>query len=264
MSFFRRVSRAHPSHPDSASLLMRIHALEAALAERSAVASSISSRRGFAIAVATVIFMVGLFIGSYTRPFMQTTVDRVITLGRDRAVSHSDAVNAAYQKGDYETALRLLRPVAEQGDAHAQLAIGEIYYHGRGVTHDDAEAMKWFLRAGEQGDASAQFHLGEMHAQGESVPKDYVEAAKWYRLAAEQGYGRAQYNLGLAYTKGQGVSQDNVRAYMWFNLAAGSFALSDSKNRNAAITNRDLVATKMTVAEIAEAQKLAREWKSQK
>jgi hypothetical protein len=261
MSILQRLGLAGHTAKE-ASLVERIKVLEAALAERSAVVGSIRSRRGFAIALATVIFVFGFLLGIYTRPVMEATVDRVVALGRSGAVSHADAVNAAYQKGDYETTLRLLRPLAEQGDAHAQLAVGEIYYHGRGVPHDDAEAMKWFLRAGEQGDASAQFHLGEMHAQGQSVPKDYVEAAKWYRLAAEQGYGQAQYNLGLAYTKGEGVSQDNVRAYMWFNLAAGRFALSDSSSRNAAITNRDLIAKTMTAAEIAEAQKLAREWKS--
>jgi len=261
MSIFQRFGLAGRAAQE-ARLVERIRFLEAALAKRNDVVGSISVRRRAAIALVTVIFVIGFLLGIYARPVMEAALDRAAKPGPDGAVLHADAVNAAYQKGDYKTALRLLRPLAEQGYAHAQLAVGEIFYHGRGVPHDDAEAMKWFLRAGEQGDASAQFHLGEMYAQGQSVPKDFVEAAKWYRLAAEQGYGQAQYNLGLAYTKGEGVPQDNVRAYMWFNLAASRFALSDSKSRNAAITNRDLVAEKMTSIEIAEAQNLTREWRS--
>lgn len=244
-----------------AALVERIKVLEAALAKHNTAAGSIVSRPGFAIAVATVTFMFGFLLGIYTRPVMQAAADRVMALGRGGAASQADAVNAAYEKGDYATALQLLLPLAEQGDARAQSAVGEIYYHGRGMPQDDAEAMKWFRRAGEQRDFSAQFHLGEIHAQGQSVPKDYAEAANWYRLSAEQGYGPAQYNLGLAYSKGEGVLQDNVQAYMWFNLAAGRFGSSDARSRNAAITNRDLVAKKMTAAEIDEAQKLSREWK---
>jgi len=178
MSILQRLGLAGHTAKE-AILVERIKVLEAALAERSAPVGSVGSRRGVAIALATVILAIGFLLGTFTRPIMQATLDRVVvTLGRGGAVSHADAVNAAYQKGDYETALRLLRPLAEQGDAHAQLAVAEIYYHGRGVSHDDTEAMKWFLRAGEQGEVSAQFHLGEMHAQGQSVPKDYVEAAK--------------------------------------------------------------------------------------
>jgi hypothetical protein len=66
------------------------------------------------------------------------------------------------------------------------------------------------------------------------------------------------YNLGLAYAKGEGVSPDNVSAHTWFNLAAASFPASDIRSRSMAIKNRDLVATKMTLEEIEEAQKLAR------
>ncbi len=239
----------------------RIKVLEAALAERDTAVSSIASRPALAIIVATLIFILGLLLGVYTRPVMQASADRLLALGRGGTVSQADAVNAAYEKGDYATALRLLLPLAEQGDVRAQSAVGEIYYHGRGMPRDDIEAMKWFRRAGEQGEISAQFHLAEMYAQGQHVPQDFSEAFKWYRLAAEQGYAQAQYNLGLAYAKGEGVPSDNVRAHMWFNLAVSGFASSDPRNRNAAITNRDLVAKKMTAAEIAEAQGLARDWK---
>jgi TPR repeat protein len=77
---------------------------------------------------------------------------------------------------------------------------------------------------------------------------------KWYRLAADQGYAHAQYNLGIMYAKGQGVPQDYVKAHMWFNLSA-------AQGEQDAAEHRDKVAQRMTPAQIAEAQKLAREWK---
>lgn len=69
---------------------------------------------------------------------------------------------AAYDKGDYATALRLYRSLADQSDANAQ------------------------------------DNLGVMYGSGQSVPQDYAEAAKRYRLAADRGFAQAQYNLGGA------------------------------------------------------------------
>ena len=121
----------------------------------------------------------------------------------------------AYNQGDYSTALREWRPLAEQGNAGAQLNLGYMYDNGYGV------------------------------------PQDYKEAIKWYRRAAEQGNDRAQYNLGLMYDVGYGVPQDFVQAHMWYDIAGVA----------AAISYRDYVAREMTPAQIAEAQKLARDWK---
>ncbi len=75
---------------------------------------------------------------------------------------------------------------------------------------------------------------------------------KWYTLAAEQGIANAQYNLGLMYFHGQGVLQDNVYVHMWWNIAATS-------GYETASENRDIVAERMTPADISAAQKLARE-----
>jgi TPR repeat protein len=91
------------------------------------------------------------------------------------------------------------------------------------------------------------------------VSQDNAEAAKWYRKAADQGHANAQYNLGVMYSTGQGVPQDYVEAHKWFNLAASR--LTDSE-RDTAVKKRALMESKMTQSQIAEAQKLAREWKS--
>jgi hypothetical protein len=127
---------------------------------------------------------------------------------------------AAYERGDYATALKKWRPLAEAGDATAQNNLGAMYANGQGVPQDDEEAAKWFRLAAEQGGADAQNNLGVMYANGRGVPQDYREAAKWFRLAAEQGHASAQNNLGVMYTKGEGVPQDYKEAVKWYRLAA--------------------------------------------
>lgn len=87
--------------------------------------------------------------------------------------------------------------------------------------------------------------------------RDYAAAARIIRPLAEHGDARAQYNLGIFYDNGLGVPQDKVTAYMWLSLAA-------AQGREGAATFRDLIARRMTPAQIAEAQKLVREWKSKK
>ena len=129
-----------------------------------------------------------------------------------------DDARAARNKGDYATALRLWRPLADQGHA------------------------------------DAQNYLGLMYLDGEGVPEDYAAAVSWFRKAAEQGHAIAQTNLGDMYATGRGVAQAYVQAHMWFNLAAAQGDADAIKYRKAA-------AAKMTPAQIAEAQRLAREWK---
>ena len=96
-----------------------------------------------------------------------------------------------------------------------------------------------------------------MYAKGEGVPQDYTEAIVWYRQAAEQGLALAQRNLGEMYASGRGVPQDNVEAHMWLNLAASR---SSGTDREWAVTVRDDLATRMTPADLSEAQRRAREW----
>ena len=112
----------------------------------------------------------------------------------------------------------------------------------------------WISGFAYQGDARTQNKLGLMYDKGLGVTQDYAEAVRWYRKAADQGNAPAQYNLGFMYDKGWGVAQDYVQAYMWYNLAA-------AKGNNFARENRNFLAKQMTPEQIAEAQRLAREWK---
>jgi hypothetical protein len=109
----------------------------------------------------------------------------------------------------------------------------------------------------EAGDAEAQAGLGFKYFAGIGVPQDDAEAVRWYRLAADQGHARAQGNLGVMYGTGEGIPQDYVQAYMWFNLAASRMA---SGHRQHAVDGRDRAAGQMNPTQIAEAQRLAREW----
>ena len=87
---------------------------------------------------------------------------------------------------------------------------------------------------------------------------DYATALRLFRPLGEQGNASAQYNLGVMYALGQGVPRDNVQAYMWFDLSARYL---EGVERDRMVQIRDVIASDMTPAQIAEAQKLAREWK---
>jgi len=159
----------------------------------------------------------------------------------------------AYMRGDYATALKEFRVLAEQGDADAQYNLGLMYDKGHGVAQDYKEAMKWCRKAAEQGHAYAQYYLGFMYRDGHGVIQDYKEMLKWYRKAAEQGHAAAQITLGYMYRDGHGVAQDYVQAHKWFNIASANGITWGSEKRN-------IIAKKMTSADISKAQKLAREW----
>jgi uncharacterized protein len=128
---------------------------------------------------------------------------------------------SAFRRGDYVIAFRKLRPLAERGDAEAQVI------------------------------------LALMYQQGSGVPQDAVMAAHWYLTAAEQGHVGAQYQLGLLYNKGHGVPANTVLAYKWLNLAAARAA---PRERDYYVRIRDAVASKLDTEQLAKAQWLAASW----
>ena len=208
-----------------------------------------------------------------------------------------DGVAAANQ-GDYETALYLLRPLAEKGNARAQNMLGVMYGLGWGVAPDVAQATNWYRKAAMQGYANAQYTLGVMYAEGRGVPKDDAQAMEWYRKAAKQGHtdaqwnlgfmyaeGRsspqdyeqemylyrkaakrgdimAQYNVGVIYAEGRGVPQDYVQAYMRLSLATRRLPRENSNYQKMTQELYDIV-PKMTQAQLAEAQRLAGHWEAE-
>ena len=161
---------------------------------------------------------------------------------------------AAYTKGDYVRAWFELKPLAERGNPEAQWYLGVMSHDGKGTPKNYEEAVKWFRKAVEQGYAKAEFNLGVMYRRGLGVEQDDAEAVRLYREAAEKGHLDAQYNIGVMFAEGQGVGEDLVKAYMWFSLVA---ATGDSTAKK----NMEIIAARMTPSQIAEAQRLAKEWK---
>jgi TPR repeat protein len=118
---------------------------------------------------------------------------------------------------------------------------------------DYATALREFRPLAMKGDAVAQNNLGLIYSKGQGVPQDYAEAAKLFRKAVEQGYAKAQNNLGAMYNWGLSAPQDYALADMWFSLAA----INGYKNAQKC---RDYLVPLMSTAQIAEAEKLMREW----
>ncbi len=131
-----------------------------------------------------------------------------------------DEGRAAYISGNYSTALDILTPLAESGDAEAQKMLGIMYDYGQGVEANPQTALQWYIKSAEQGQTAVQYQVGAKYFKGESIPQDYNEAARWWQLAADGGQVDAQFNLGLMYFRGLGISQDDVMAASMFQQAA--------------------------------------------
>lgn len=161
----------------------------------------------------------------------------------------------------WEKSAQWMRKAAEQGHAGAQHELGVRYAIGRkGVTENNHLAAKWLRKAAEQGDEDVYLLLAELYVTDEHLAEDYKETVKWLLLASEQGRGlahaAAQNNLGVMYAKGTGILNNNVKAHMWYNIAGAN-------GDELGARNRANIEKKMTPAQIAEAQKLAREWMAQ-
>ena len=159
----------------------------------------------------------------------------------------------AYQRNDYQTALKEFKPLAAKGDAMAQFYLGRMYMQGLGIQPDYNKAIVLTRKAAQHGVPEAQDLLGFLYYYGLGVKQDYKEAASWIRKAADYGISEAQNNLGWLYEKGQGVPQDWAQAYVWFKLAEASGESGAALRMKAAEPN-------LTPKQIEEAEALAKEW----
>lgn len=200
----------------------------------------------------------------------------------------------AYKKGDFDTAARLLKPLAEEGDAQAEEKLGRMYQRGKGVPKDFERAVQWYQKAADKGDAAAQGRLGFLYRVGAGVPRDLKLAKKWYEAAAKQGNPLAQVGLGYMlldgtdekpdivaaaawfnkaavqgdalamlalgtlYELGKGVTKDFVQAHKWYALASVDDGEYEQDLFERAKRAKEELAKQMTAAQIAEAERLAR------
>src|SRR6516225_9009639 len=115
----------------------RVSLLQEALRQRSeSVGRWTGLRREVTGAIAILMLALGFTLGVYREPIQQAVIGLARTLGFARGAANSDAIDAAYQKGRYPTALRLARPLAAESDPRAQSTLGLLYYHGQGVPRD--------------------------------------------------------------------------------------------------------------------------------
>jgi hypothetical protein len=124
----------------------------------------------------------------------------------------------AFDGGDYAAAFAEWQPLAEAGDAAAQVALAGLYLDGLGVRRDVAEAVKWYERAARQGHLIAQANLGDFYARGRGVQRDLVEAYVWLSLAARQGHGwseeRRNEIVGAMTDEQIAAADDRLRAWL--------------------------------------------------
>lgn len=123
--------------------------------------------------------------------------------------------------------------------------------------HDYDRAASLLVVEAERGSPAAQTYLGYMYQYGLGVPQNYVLAATWLHQAAEQGEPTGQFLLGLLFDKGYGVLQDWVQAEVWLNLAA---ARARGKRQEYFARVREAVARKLTLNQLADAQRRASTW----
>jgi len=204
------------------------------------------------------------------------------------AEDYADGLKAA-QTGDFSTTLKKWRPLAQDGFALAQQGLGLMYRHGRGVKRNYVQAVRWYSKAAAQGLSKSQLDLGSMYASGQGVkrdfvkaltwfgkaaaqgsaaaknnlafmyrygkgvPKDFGKALLWYLKAAAQGYGPALDNIGMLYANGRGVPRDYVEAHKWLSLASMFGSARGARYLK-------YIVKKMNTAQVAEAERLAREW----
>ena len=201
---------------------------------------------------------------------------------------------------DRAEAFKWLRKAAENGDGETQRAVAFLFQND-GSVGSEREAIYWYMKSGAQRNflaisnlysycvsgkltqqdcsdvlkwlreiasspgtqaTKAPCDLGTMYEKGLGTYRSYPEAAQWYRTCANQGLWEGQMELGFLYADGKGVPKDLVLAYMWLNLAAASAPQNDFVSMaNDIAKQRDALASTMTREQIAEAQRLSREWK---
>ena len=147
----------------------------------------------------------------------------------------------AYNNGDYVTALREFKPLAEQGDSDSQYWMGYMYRKGLGVPQDDKSAVKWLRLSAEQGDSGAQFNLGNMYQNGDHFKQDNILAYMWLSISASNGY-------------------DDKTDFATKNMTSDELSIAQKLSQEClAMNNKCVKLAEKRKVEIAEAKRIAEE-----
>lgn len=159
-------------------------------------------------------------------------------------------IHASEKRQDHATALRERHFLAQQGDVMAQCQLGVMYYEGKGVAQDHAEAIRWFRQAATQDVAQAQAKIyqdmGVSVSHGATQGIDAEAQRLSWQLAIEN-IAQAQGMLGAMYGVGHGVPQDFTQALHWNakaieNSPPGEFRTKMTEIRDVMLAARDRVA----------------------
>ncbi len=148
----------------------------------------------------------------------------------------------AYDRANYASALKVWLPKAEEGDAAAQLYVGQIYEKGLGQAPDYPAAAKWYRKSAAQGNAQAQVNLGAMYEKGLGVAKDSAAAAEWYGKAS--GLESAGMRFAAAVTAPETLQQQSQRQ----GAPAGQAEELDKLRRSAERSQREAEELRLKLA----------------
>ncbi len=205
---------------------------------------------------------------------------------------------AAFQAGDYKTALKELNADVKKGDAEAMAMLSRLYAEGKGVKQDQKIAFQWMEKAAKAGSIHGQGSLAMFYSEGVGTAKDDAKSLEWGRRAADSGHLISQFIMGMRYSRGIGVERDPQQALNWWGkaaergmirahfmlgeLLAGLAAAPDAKAEEAAAQRVEAakwllladsarqagadnilssLREKMTPEEIASAEEKARDWR---
>ena len=124
-----------------------------------------------------------------------------------------------------------IEPLAEGGDANAQLEMGGWFTSICG-DYDKAKGAEWYQQSAGQGNQDAMYRIANMYFYGTGIEKDIEQADKWYRNAAEQGEEASIRRLGSMYLEGNGVKKNLDEAEKWQGPSNTAESLSKFPGEN--------------------------------
>jgi TPR repeat protein len=131
-----------------------------------------------------------------------------------------EAARQAYDASDFAEALRRLKPLAETGNLAAQFLMGEMYFFGLGVPHNDEMAIRWYTGPAKAGNGEAAYRLGYLAATGQGERYNPTVAAHWWLSAAGRGHRASIVALADFYYEGIYRKPNETLARRWLNRAA--------------------------------------------
>lgn len=129
-----------------------------------------------------------------------------------------DVGQAAFDRKDYQSALKHWLPLANHGDMRAQLGVGLLYFYGSGVKQDYKRSLTWLRKAADQGSPEAQDDVGWQYETGHGVAQDTATGERWFLRSANQGYAGGMEHMAEVYIP----ENNDPELYFWYGLLARS------------------------------------------